>query len=410
MYFKRFCVVVCLTVLAPVMALAAPQGIMFVETGDLKLSFGIEFEMEFLHPEGDDDGAFTVGAIRAVHTNQDFDRFSIDKLSIMPRIDYRDRLHFFGELEGHTTKRGEADTTIVREAHLTFDITEHFFIKAGLDERFISPEFMSNIDVFAGNKRLTEVYPINGIAFWKDEDLGLTLGGHHPFSDEIKMWWRLSMTNGLALDHEEITRNKIFPILADDRDIQNVNFDANDNMEIGAGLGLTHDLTKDMRLNLLAFYYTGRLSARDVDLLNAGIQGYASREHKNWMAGGNVDFTVGDFNVFAQFINARDGHVLRDGYYIQPSLLHRFADSSWFDGIRFVYRYNVLDVNARGADKNLFASPFTWDRYTHTAGVNVLINKNVTWRNEYHANVENTGGGPNKVHNDEFLSQLEIVF
>ena len=80
------------------------------------------------------------------------------------------------------------------------------------------------------------------------------------------------------------------------------------------------------------------------------------------------------------------------------------------NGIRFLYRYNYLDVDVKEIPATLPTSPFTWDRSAHSLAVNVQIHESVLFRNEYHFNGESIGGRHKSVSNDEFLSQLEMRF
>ena len=114
-------------------------------------------------------------------------------------------------------------------------------------------------------------------------------------------------------------------------------------------------------------------------------------------------------SFFSQYIYSQDGDVTRQGAYVQPSLK---IPTSWsfLSAFEFLYRYNWLDVKAENLADNISTSSFTWDRETHSAAVNIEIYKGATWRNEYHFNMETTGGSPASIDNDEFISQLEINF
>ena len=374
------------------------------------VSLGAEMEAEFLEPKGDDDIPFTNGDESVFHTNQSVAKFRLDKVTLIPQLNINDKIRFYAEIEAYAN-RADAETTIFREAALSFFLPHDLFIQMGLDDRFISPEFMADNGAVGENKRLTESYPINGTAFWEDEDLGLTVGGNHAFDGEkTRLFWRLSFTNGLNLDHDEITRNRIFPILADDRDANIINLDVSDKKELGSGIGVKRTFSDAYNVGLFGFFYYSRLSGQDVDFLIHVIPGYSHRKHMNYFAGANAEFNASKFNLFSQYIYAMDGKVRRDGFYVQPSVLFETDKRKYVNAFRLLYRFNYLDVDAEGVSRNLSTSPFTWDRRTHTAAFNIQIHKLLTFRNEFHWNLEKTGGSPKRIKNDEFLSQIELRF
>ncbi len=365
-------------------------------------SLGAQLDTGLLSPQGDNALAFTNGNQAVSHTNEKRTKFQIDKLAFIPQVNIDNKIKLYAELEART-QRNQLDNTFLRKGTLSFFLPWHFFVKVGVDDRFISPEFMAANDALGGNKKLTAVYPINGTAFWKDEDLGITAGGDHSLGrEDTFLYWKASLTNGLSLDHDEITRNQIYPILQDDRDAQNLNFDLTDNKELGIGLGLKHAFSNVVTANTFGFFFDSRLATRDVAFLTDVITGYGSKDDTRQRSGVNGELTVSNFNLFAQYVHAKDGSVKRDGLYIQPSFL--------LSKIRFLYRFNVLDVRVKGLRNNISTSPFTWDRKTHSFAMNIQIHKYVLFRNEYHLNQEKTGASDTKVSNNEFLSQLELRF
>ena len=375
------------------------------------LSLGAELDTGFLSSQGDNHLAFTNGNQGVTHTNEEKSKFQINKLTLIPQANVDNKIKLYAELEART-QRNQLDTTFFRKGYLSFFIPWHFFVKVGVDDRFISPEFMATNDALGDNKKLTEVYPINGTAFWKDEDLGITVGGDHPLGvEDTFLYWRASLTNGLSLDHDEITRNQIYPILQDDRDAQNLNFDLTDNKELGVGLGLKHAFSSVVSANTFGFFFDSNLATRDISFLRDVITGYLYSSNTRQRSGVNGELNIKNFNLFTQYVHAKDGKVNRDGFYIQPSFLVFLSqDRKFFNNVRFLYRFNMLDVKVTGLGDNISTSPFTWDRITHSFAVNLQIHKYVLFRNEFHLNREITGAADSQVKNNEFLSQLELRF
>ena len=154
-------------------------------------SLGTEFETKFLVPQGDEVFAFNNGAQGIIHYNENQDRFSLDKITLIPRLNLNDVFTFYSELEASLNRKNTiVERTFFREAHATLILPHSFFLKVGLEDRFISPEFVADNRAEGDNKRLTAAYPINGVAFWKDEDLGITLGADHPIGAQTSFYWR----------------------------------------------------------------------------------------------------------------------------------------------------------------------------------------------------------------------------
>ena len=383
-------------------------GLLDLDTGFF--SIGAELKTGFLAPEGDLDLEFFRGDPSISHTNEKRGKFRIDRLMLIPQLNIQEIIKAYAELEA-TTQRDQTNSTFFREGHLSFYFPYHFFMKVGLEDRFISPEFMAVNSSRGDNKKLTEVYPINGTAFWEDEDLGLTFGGDHPVTEGSTLYWRGSVTNGLSLQHDELTRNQIYPIFHDDRHSQNLNIDLSDNKEAGMGFGFKHAFSRPISVDILGFFFNKSLNMQDVTFLTTVIPGYSSINRTSYRTGVNNEMNVSDFNLFTQYIYAVDGAVKRDGFYIQPSyVIGLNSESAFFNSIRLLYRFNTLDVRANDVSDNLPTSPFTWDRQTHSVAVNLQIHSYVLFRNEYHFNLEATGADRNKVSNNEFLSQLEVRF
>jgi hypothetical protein len=364
--------------------ISSAQGILF--------SLGGELEVEAI--DSTNDANLITNTDTTTNDDNSVSRFSVDRLMLKPKITLPSKkVYIEGELEFFGTSTG----TLLKEAYAVIDLSKNIFLKIGLDDRFImNPE-----------DRGTEIYPINGTAFWRDEDIGFTFGGEHPAEDEKGLWsWRASITNGLALREQAVGKNDVYFIIHDQRQTNDI---TDNTKEYGLGLGYT-SLKSKAKWGFFAFGFWSHLregvslinTATDVDFLQEVIPAYTSTNRQNWFVGSNFSFTRKRLSLFSQYIFSKDGEVKRNGFYIQPTFSFKSFD--------FLYRYNFLDVNTKDLTDNTANSSFTWDRQTHSLAVNIPFSKGVLWRNEYHFNLEETGSSIKRVDNNEALSQLEIRF
>src|SRR3989338_8390393 len=105
------------------------------------LSLGVQAETEYLWPQGDDTLAFDSGNAGYFSDNQTHSRLRLHKLTLVPRVSLSEKIRFYGELEAFSN-RSDEETTYFREAHISFLGPWHFFVKLGLEDRFIAPDFM----------------------------------------------------------------------------------------------------------------------------------------------------------------------------------------------------------------------------------------------------------------------------
>ncbi|MBI4041110.1 MAG: hypothetical protein HY390_04505 [Deltaproteobacteria bacterium] len=372
-------------------------------------SLGGAAEFEYVSPDSDDAFAFTDGDARVTHVKRP-QSFRIDKITLMPKLSIDHWIHFNGEIEAFTD-RTDIDQMFFREAYLLLDLTKDISLKLGSDDRFFSPEFFSSLPLPDEDKRVTEAYPLLGVSFWEDEDLGLWLEGTHTLSERWAVFWNGALTNGPTFDHDEVTRAHMYPIFAFDRDLTNVNFDTNDFKDISLGFGTSFQLIKNIsKIKFLAFGTYSKLTGFDIDFLVQTLPGYSSRSTINQFWGGNGEFTWNVFNLMGQYIHSQQGNLVREGYYVQPTLTWQFKMRE-LRMVQVVSRYNALWTSNRGGySTKTSASPFTWDRSTYSFGLNFGFYNAVLFKNEYHFNDEETASIPKHVNNNEFISQLEIRF
>jgi hypothetical protein len=116
-----------------------------------------------------------------------------------------------------------------------------------------------------------------------------------------------------------------------------------------------------------------------------------------------------------QWIQARDGSLKRDGWYVQGSYRYSFPRRLLFDryfrGIEPIVRYGVLETDLSPTP----LLPGTWDRRQLLVGAIIEVLREVSLKVEYAFNGERTGGrgstpGPSSVGNDELLIEVILQF
>ncbi|MFQ5598012.1 MAG: hypothetical protein ACE5GK_08180 [Nitrospiria bacterium] len=358
--------------------IAADPGLTISLRG-FAIEVGGELELEYVDSETD-------GRMLVDKNGEDIEqepnpvpRMSIDKIVITPRVHLETDILFKADLQFKTNGKIKLDEAWVKIPGFPF----HSWLKIGLDDLFIKPD------------RKTESYPIVGHAFWQDEDLGLFLGG------EAKgFYWRFSVTNGRRLKDRRISEDEVFPIATDDDD----NEEVNPNKQLGFGVGIEHAFKEEHQIDLLPFYYRSDLSDADLAYLQ-GIASYpmGDRRKDQQRYGLNLDYLLGDFAFFGQYIKGKDGAMDREGWYVQPSYQYHPARQRLIN-IVFLIRYEQYNVDlARNPTDSR-----TWDRQTTTLAFIASIVKGFKVKTEYYFNDETTGGPD--VDNNELLVQLEMKF
>jgi len=256
----------------------------------------------------------------------------------------------------------------------------HSWVEAGLNSSFI-----------AKMDRKTENRILSEMAFYRREDVGITFGGEPT----EQFYWRASFTNGFKLGtispSEDIATSSV-QLLSYVRNP--VNAPKRLMAGLGAGLKLRHG--RSATLDMLPFYYTGKLSGEDITFLQK-VSGYGTAADDNKIRYGlNARYDLERFTLIGQFIKAEDGVLDRTGWFIQPSI--RVAH------LEFVYRYNDLNVDLTPS----FGDGKTWDREQQVFAVITDLYPGVKVKTEYVVNSEDTGG--RHLNNNEFLAELEMIF
>jgi len=324
----------------------------------------VDTQNESNHPAGSTDIPY--GYFRI----QEFDLYIESKL--------RDDITLFTKLETNP------DEVKLDQAYVTFsNLLLDSFMRIGLQERFIKAN------------RKTETYPIAGIAFWRDKDIGVSLGG-----DYESFYYRLSLSNGLKLSTKEIGKDKSFKTIHD----HSSNRDWNNSKQVGIGIGFKDEFFKENNIDLLLFSYFSTLSDSDIAFLKNELPDYTSNKDASTLIGGNFEYKFKGLTFFSQYIYSKNGELIRDAWYVQPSYKFKLKGLKYLYAIEPLYRYDRLDVRYL----HVVSKSVTWNRKRHTFAILSELVRDLCLKLEYNINGENTGGA--KVKNNEFLGQLEINF
>ncbi|MFB3788987.1 MAG: hypothetical protein ACE15F_21720 [bacterium] len=338
-------------------------------------SLGGRLQFEYFDPENET-------GLRSAIPDNPGGSFKLDEFRILLDADFKNSIRFHGKYD----VEGEEGNLV--ETYVDFeDLPLWSELRVGVQPRFYRPD------------RYTESYPLTGNAFWRKRDLGITWKGTY---DPVYAY--VSVTNGAALDREEVGEDQGDRLIGEDT----MHLDFNGNKEFSAGLGLDLNLDAYGQLNLLGYGMTGGLSDEDLLFLQTEVPGYGFwSSDRRELAGVNLDYRIDEWDFFAQAIGRRDGELERFGWYTEMSYKFNFKGLRYLNSLRPLVRYGELDTN-------LTPQPFftngslTWDREQWLFAIIAELVRNVTFRAEYALNEEKTGGPG--AQNNELLFQLEIVF
>ena len=238
--------------------------------------------------------------------------------------------------------------------------------------------------------------------------------------------------DGYQLDGKEMGKDDAIlqHVIQDDRELQNDLA----LREIGLGIGYERDFNWLGEFSSLLFYYDDELKDTSVSFLqneltlrdNFGnpVAGYGnSNSNQSTRVGGTLQYHLEGYHlldrwldtspgdglyVTGQWIEAKDGDLNRDGWYVQGSYRFSFPKPLIAEKyIRYfepVIRYGELNIRGRAIP----ALPLTWDRDQLAIGSVIGITSRIFVKGEYSIFEENTGNG--EVTNDQLLVQLLIEF
>lgn len=359
----------------------------FFSTKGYKIDVKGGAEIEFVNIE-EDNTAVALDATSAPDDSEN-PRFQVDKVTLRFTVMSEDEtIGFSSELE-----LDEGDNAFFDDAYVFIKDVElgdaTHFLKAGLLSRYIEP------------KRIFESYPLNGFAWWEDEEYSIIYGGNY----DKWLYWRADLARANEINDKAPTENGQFEMLHDNRRTSNTT-EIGDSFAGGGGLGVkfdTADFGADFgKFDILGFGRVGKLTDDDVTFLQ-GISGYSSTEDDYLRTGVNLDYKWKDFGLRGQFIYSEDGALDRAGWYVEPYYKIHIG-WRYLDSIMPAVQISWLDVDIADTP----ADARTWDREKYTLGAVFKINKNLQWKNEYSINEEHIGGSD--VDNNEFISQLKFSF
>lgn len=332
-----------------------------------KFSLGGELEFEYIDVQND-------GAESEPH-------FVLDKFVLHPKIYLAEDIYLDVQLYFQPKH-----TASINEFHIMFKNTpcEHTYLDAGLYERQIKSH----------SHRVTEGYPLIGVAFWRDDEYAVSLG----FEWE-SLYGSLLVGDGLALGEKQVAEDSSHKMIHDN----NRDDDFNGLSEFNANLGYRNDYGDMGKVDLLLFWVYKELSDSDVGFLQ-GIPGHGVGNDTGYRVGFGADYRLGDLRLYGQYIDAEDGKLDRHGWYIQPSYKFKLKNRKSFYACEVLFRYGELDVDL----PNNPSDSLTWDRDKIVLALITDVYKNIKLRTEYYINDEETGG--REVDNDELLVQLEVKF
>ncbi len=425
------------------------KGIVTIGGAELKL--GGKIELNFVDTQNES------ASLPGGPTDNPDPHLIFDRLRIEPELDIGRGLEFYGQID---FLADEGDT-FIKEAVLHHRYEKTWFrldSKVGIEDRFIH---------IGPNARVTESFPLLGTAFWRDEELALLFaarfgrkGGPKPSKDVEKEYAELmrytdsalwhsppldfssnpgaftlhfSLGGGSELDGKSVIKDKadLQEIIQDNRKVENTAL-----RDVGVGLEYERDFLELGEISILGFYYEDKLDDDSVRFLqqnltifdpltNQPLAGYGLREESfkrrigitfryhleafHLLYERGIDTQPGDgVYLTAQYIDAKDGKLERDGFYVQGSYRYSFQKpligDRYFRYIEPVIRYGELNSNAT----SFVNLPWSWDREELVFGAVAGLTKKILLKMEYVISDEDTGGSD--VDNNEFLFQVLVNF
>jgi hypothetical protein len=338
-------------------------------------SLGGRLQAEYFKRESDN-------RFQSAIQNNDGGTFHIDEVRLYLDADFKNKISFHSAVDFQDNGSGLVEAYFEAE-----DLPLNSSIMLGMQPRFFRPS------------RYTESFPLTGIAFWRSRDLGVTVTSTY---EPVTAYF--SVLNGVELDPQEIGEDKSAYIIGDN----DSGIDLNGNKEISAGIGLEHDFNEFGKVEVIGFGVVGELSNDDVFFLQTNIPGYGfSNDDTKYFTGVNLDYSIDEWDLFAQYITGEDGNIERSSWYTELSYKFTIDGFRYLNSIRPLVRYGVLDIS-KSPQPFVRNGSLLWDRRQWLFGVVSEIVDHVNFRFEYMLNEEDTGGP--SVNNDEFLFQMEIEF
>ena len=364
----------------------------------LEILFGGEIETEFVDVEG--PGGFTNQDLTYNKVKNRSPHMRIDKAVLSTRINYSENLYYKFELR-FGDKRANVDKHYARWELPSF----RTLLELGKNKPMIA------------TKRQTEGYPLIGTAFWKGREYHITSKTQYKFGENIEADLGLSIAMKRPLGTDDAAEDKSFKMMVyndyEDRDGQT--------FEYGGSLGL-----KVFGVSADGWYYTGKL-IDDYDWkYNLGfLPGYdeianskdewEEDDKTHWWYGGRVGVEQKNIHIRAEYINALDGLLPRNGFYVEGS--YRIPLNQ-IKSVEPLIRFGNLNI---GRHEETMGDPQTWDREMITLAFLIRLNDYLAIKTEYYFLNEITGGSKTtdsagndvdntRVNDNQFLVQLKFEF
>jgi len=324
----------------------------------------------------------------------------IDKAVLSTRVNYSENLYYNFELRFGDKKA---------------NVDKHY-------ARWKIPSINTQLEMgknkpMIATKRQTEGYPLIGTAFWKGREYHITSETKYNLGENIRVDLGLSFAMKRPLGTDDAAEDKSFKMMVyddyDDKDGQT--------FEYGGSLGL-----KVIGLTAEGWYYTGKL-IDDYDWKTSlgFLPGYDDIANSNpdweeddkthWWYGSRVSLDRGNIHIRAEYIDALDGLLPRNGYYAEGSYRLKLKR---IKNIEPLVRFGNLNIERH---EETMGDPQTWDREMITLALLCRLNDYLSIKTEYYLLNEITGGSKTTdgnenvvdntlVNDNQFLLQLKFEF
>lgn len=381
-----------------------------LRAADLTLTLKGEVELELHDLEGrGGPGYDSVTDTRTIGTRSPF--VEIDTFWLAPRLGFPGGLSVYSILEFSPTRAGV--TAVWLDGRRAWPAVLEHHVEIGFHTPFVK------ID------RRTERYPLIATAFWRESEI-------HAVYEA-----RLTPTPGLTFElglSAAFMRPLAFPSVQDGNShrgtINIVGFGPARPFSGNAPVWGAKAHVEAFGAFATAFGYTGRLAAEaGTDALrnNLALGGPEDEDlpTTSYWYGGRLGFDGDGLHAVMELIVAQDSLLRRWGAYAQISYELRLFDvQDVFHTVEPVLRYEVYrirDADVVGPSGRALRSPapsqaVTWDHDVFTAGLVVIVYRNIVRTRVEYAVVREHNGVPGlglpdaPIRNDELLVQLEVRF
>ena len=440
-----------------------------ITLGGVDLRLGGKLELNFLKSENGGFSPLGAGGI----TQEPDPHLELQRFRLEPELDFNRHLRVRGQLDFRPTDGDTLlkELTARHRARPTWWFRSDFQI--GLDDRFIRPTRRTKTlplignafwrdesvaltwQLLFGNARgatrgredFEEDFPgsvssagtdafggaLSAEGVGGDEEFGAAAFDFADNPGELGLI--LSLGQGYELAENEVGFDgaRFNDLVQDNRELQ----DDLALREFGVGVSYRRSFADLGMLSLMGFYFNDEMRNSSITFLQGTamtnrnivtglpISGYGnSQADDSHRYGATVDWFLpastlfegvletrkrDGLRVLAQYIQAEDGDLERDGWFVQASYRFSFGKllfDRYVRSLEPVARYGRLRVDTPlGRAANL---PGTWDREALMVGGLLEVTSEVWFKIEYVFNDETTGGG--SVDNDELLVQLLFVF